>query len=111
MLPRILLCLALIGSTTGYGWASTLAINTQDEAIAAAKRLCRHAIPTDGSKVQWGAISRDQKTWGTWKGYGNGWEVHGRYTPRTKDNSLSVVDIIVFIPTHGHPSRCGTVST
>ena len=100
----------LIVATT-ISTSSAYAISTQNEAIDVAKHQCRREMPPKGTAVYWGAIPSSKKMWSTWAGYGPGWEVHGRYDPPNKDaNDISVIDMIVFVPVHGLPSECDSVS-
>ena len=102
---------SLLACTAAYGCVPVLTIGSEEEAIAIAKQQCAQLIPKDGSEVSWVAIASGGATWSSWEGYGEGWEVHGQYTPRTPRDILSVVDLIVFVPKHGRPRQCDAVST
>jgi hypothetical protein len=89
-------------------YADAPSVRTADEAIAVAKDLCAHFIPPDRVPSKWVA-KVDSGAFSGWKGPGDGWRVDVEYDD-SHGNTLSLIDMYIFIPKVGKPGDCYRLS-
>jgi hypothetical protein len=83
---------------------------TADEALALGKKLCTPLVDGALTPARWtvypanaGNNLRDEK--------GAYWLVDGQYYPKTPQGTISVIDMMVWVPKDGTPPKpCNSVS-
>ncbi len=107
-----IISLLVLSMTIAVGTASAFAeprtVTTANEAIAIAKRLCAHFIPSDRVPSAWTAALDDGGRLGS-KYLNSGWRVDVWYDD-SRGNTMSLVDMYIFIPKAGKPSGCYALS-
>jgi hypothetical protein len=106
MLPVTLGMAMAVGTPSARPEALT--VSTAAEAIAVAKRLCAPLIPSDRVPTDWTAVLGDGHEIGR-NSPGGVWRVDVGYDD-SRENTMSRIDIYIFIPMEGDPSECFRLS-
>jgi|SRR5579859_5777752 len=107
LMSLVVLSMAMVvGAPSAYAEPPT--VRTAAEAITVAKRLCARLIPSDRVPSDWTAVLGDGHEIGR-NSPGGVWRVDVGYDD-SRGNTMSLIDMYIFIPKDGKPSECFRLS-
>jgi hypothetical protein len=107
MMTLVVLSMAMAAGAP-YAYAEPPTVRTAAEAIVVAKRLCAPLIPSDRTPSDWTAVLGDGHEIGR-NSPGGVWRVDVAYDD-SRGNTMSSIDMYIFIPKDGKPSECFRLS-